>query len=52
MQGSKILAATQFCHVSGSLLNIFDTMCFGATSVIPAPVFDTRKILEGVIQER
>jgi hypothetical protein len=51
-QGSKTVAATQFCHASGTLLNIFETMYFGATTVIPAPVFDARKTLEAIMQER
>jgi hypothetical protein len=46
------VAATQFCHVSGTLVNIFYTICFGATTVIPAPVFDAKKTLEAIIKER
>jgi hypothetical protein len=33
-------------------MNIFGTLCFGVTTVIPAPLFDARKMLEGTIQER
>ncbi|GFG36327.1 hypothetical protein Cfor_05946 [Coptotermes formosanus] len=52
MKGSKLLASTLFCHTSGTLLVIVAGLCHGVTCVIPAPVFDARKMVEGLIQER
>jgi hypothetical protein len=51
-QGSKSLAATQFCHTAGILVVIITGLCHGVTCVIPAPTFDARKMLEGLIHER
>jgi hypothetical protein len=50
-QGSKSLAVAHFCHTTGIGI-IVTSLCFGVTCVIPAPVFDVRKILEGLIEER
>jgi hypothetical protein len=43
---------TQFCHTAGSILGIILGLCHGITLIIPAPVFDARKALEGIIQEK
>jgi hypothetical protein len=42
----------QFCHTSGSVLGMILGLCYGVPCVIFAPVFDARKIVEGIIQER
>ncbi|XP_021915697.1 acyl-CoA synthetase family member 2, mitochondrial-like isoform X2 [Zootermopsis nevadensis] len=52
MLGAKTLAATQLCHSAGTLAVLLCGLIHGITSVIPAPVFDARKVLEGIIQEK
>jgi hypothetical protein len=51
-QGSKLLAVTQFCHISGVLVGVIIGLCHGVTCVIPAPVFDARMMWEDLTQER
>ncbi|KAJ9590932.1 hypothetical protein L9F63_016030, partial [Diploptera punctata] len=48
---SKIALSTQFCHTSASLGGIIASLWFGSTSVLPCPVFDGLKVLEGIIKE-
>ncbi|KAJ4435733.1 hypothetical protein ANN_18350 [Periplaneta americana] len=48
----KSVVATQFCHLSVSLTSIVMGLHNGATCVIPTPVFDARKTLEAIIQEK
>jgi hypothetical protein len=43
---------TQFCHVASSCIGIIGGQLFGSTVVLPAPVFDAKKTLEAIIQER
>ncbi|PNF20733.1 hypothetical protein B7P43_G17298, partial [Cryptotermes secundus] len=52
IKGAKMAVTAQFCHTSGSVLGIILGLCHGIPCVIFAPVFDARKTLEGVIQER
>ncbi|XP_069678066.1 medium-chain acyl-CoA ligase ACSF2, mitochondrial-like [Periplaneta americana] len=52
LPNSKLLAITQFCHASGSLGVIFNGLGNGNTCLIPAPVFEPRKMLEAIIQEK
>lgn len=52
IKGAKMAVTAQFCHTSGSVLGIILGLCHGITCVIFAPVFEARKTLEGVIQER
>ncbi|KAJ9590934.1 hypothetical protein L9F63_016032, partial [Diploptera punctata] len=49
---SKILVTTQFCHTSGSLFGILAAFVTGAVIVLPYPVFDAVKMLQGIISER
>jgi fatty-acyl-CoA synthase len=49
---SKLAVMTQFCHTAGIILGIIMGLCHGVTLFIPAPVFDARKTLECIVQEK
>lgn len=52
VKGSSLCATAQFCHSSGCFLGIVCSLHFGNAIVLPAPVFDAKKSLETIIQER
>ncbi|KAJ9590933.1 hypothetical protein L9F63_016031 [Diploptera punctata] len=49
---SKILITTQFCHTAATVFGILTGVVTGAAIVIPYPVFDSVKMLQGIIAER
>jgi hypothetical protein len=51
-QGAKMCTITQFCHGSGNALGVTCSLHCGNTVVLPSPVFDAKKTLEAIIQER
>ncbi|KAJ4435734.1 hypothetical protein ANN_18351 [Periplaneta americana] len=52
IKDAKSAVITQFCHTAGSLTGVICGLYYGVTCVLPAPVFDAKKTLEAIIQER
>ncbi|PSN32142.1 hypothetical protein C0J52_25307 [Blattella germanica] len=48
----RIVLPTQFCHASGTILGTLCNLVLGRTIILPSPMFDAKKTVDAIVQER